>query len=137
MLQNFNICFCIKMSAFVKNYFLEGRLDTIACFSTQYWDFFSFPNFLKSLSFFLSFFLVWPLRPAQWQKCRGIIRSLSFNSFSKLWGNSEKKLITLNIKFHFTSGELNLHGNTVNRKDIMSLIVDIKYLDVKCDFLEK
>ena len=125
-----NVCFCEQL-------FFRGETGHYSLRLHPILRFFSFPNFLKSLSFFLSFFLVWPLRPAQWQKCRGIIRSLSFNLFSKLWGNSEKKLITLNIKFHFISGELNLHGNTVNRKDIMSLIVDIKYLDVKCDFLEK
>ena len=39
-------------------------------------------------------------------------------------GNSFAKFIILDIKFRFTFGELNLHGNTVNGKYIMSLNIE-------------
>ena len=39
------------------------------------------------------------------------------------WDNLYTKFIILDIKFCFTCSELKLHGNTVNRKNIIPLIL--------------
>ena len=41
-----------------------------------------------------------------------------------LWGIRVQNLLIIDIKHRFTCGKLSYHGNTVNCKDIMSLVVD-------------
>ena len=52
----------------------------------------------------------------------------SFPNFLRPFGNSEgnwyKEFTVLDEKYRFTCGILNFHGNALNCKDIMLLIVD-------------
>ena len=50
---------------------------------------------------------------------------LSLNlAFGNSRGNKHAKFVIVELKFHFTCGELNFHRNTVNGKKVMSLIVE-------------
>lgn len=70
---------------------------TFACIFTPFSDFFHFP--------------------ISWNPIK------SYKSLSNFLGNSYTNFIILDVKLCFTCGELNLPRNTVNCRNIMSLIV--------------
>lgn len=82
---------------------MDGRPSSSLCLhqalasvSTQFWDF-----------FFISYFP----------------KVIILEPFGNAWSSSYAEFIIIYIKFRFTCGELTLHGNTVNGKNIMPLIV--------------
>ena len=76
------------------NFWMGDR--AAAYVSTQFWDF-----------FFISYFP----------------KVVTLEPFSNAWSSSYAEFIITDIKFCFTCGELTLHGNTVNAKNIIPLIV--------------
>ena len=48
---------------------------------------------------------------------------LSLGMFRNSWSNPYTEFTIFGIKFRFAYGEVNFHGNTLNCKDIMSVIV--------------
>ena len=76
------------------NFWMGDR--AAAYVSTQFWDF-----------FFISYFP----------------KVVTLEPFSDAWSSSYAEFIITDIKFCFTCGELTLHGNTVNAKNIIPLIV--------------
>ena len=75
------------------NFWMGDR--AAAYVSTQFWDF-----------FFISYFP----------------KVVTLEPFSNAWSSSYAEFIITDIKFCFTCGELTLHGNTVNAKNIIPLI---------------
>ena len=86
---------------FPKTKFQRVDWRIVCLFTHPIWRFFLFPNLLIFLYL------------------------LILKSLGNSWANLYTEFTILDIKYRFSSGELNFHRSTLNYKDIMLLVLDV------------